>query len=404
VSAHRHRRLALGLGCALAAALGALAWGLARPKPSDSEQQRQSVRELLETGRGEARPPTASASGPEARDLYLPEDIAATLFSVRATAQVYDPWCYHIHKSGLDVDVSWEEHPAGHWRLRTNAQSLREDEAVGEGPFDLRVLVTGDSHTDGYCDNAESFANLLESALAARSRRKVDVLNAGNGAWSFYNYLGALEKFLPLRPAVFVVCFYAGNDFLEVLPPHAWFTGTALPAEDEAEVERRKLANQISPPASVQAVSSMTWFADHPELQETSVAAALELLVRAQAICERSGLELIVAGLPDPFQVDREAHAELFARLERELGLASSVGPEDPSTPRVPLSIHAQLTRALLARLDARGVRTLDLAAAFAPGGGPYFWSRDLHLSVKGHAAVAKALEPLLAQRRELAP
>jgi len=403
VSAHRHRRLALGLGCALAAALGALAWSLARPKPRDPQQSNKDVLELLERGRGEPRPAPTNATGPEARDLYLPEDLAATLFSVRATAQVYDPWCYHIHKAGLDVDVSWEEHPAGHWHLRTNAQNLREDEPVGAGPFDLRVLVTGDSHTDGYCDNAESFANLLEAALAAESGRKVDVLNAGNGAWSFYNYLGALEKFLPLRPAVFVVCFYAGNDFLEVLPPHAWFTGTTMPPEGEAEVERRKLANQISPPASVQAVRSMMWFADHPEFQETSVAAAFELLMRAQAICEREQIELIVAGLPDSLQVDREAHAELFERLERELGLASAVGSGESGATRVPLAIHAHLTGDLLARLDARGVRTLDLTRAFPSGGGPYFWSRDLHLSVKGHAAVAKALEPLLAARRELA-
>ncbi len=95
MSAHRHRRLALGLGCALAAALGALAWGLARPKTRNLEQQRQALRELLETGRVERQAPTPSASGPEARDLNLPEDIAAQLFSVRATAQIDDPWCYH---------------------------------------------------------------------------------------------------------------------------------------------------------------------------------------------------------------------------------------------------------------------------------------------------------------------
>jgi hypothetical protein len=390
---HEHRLLALFLGAVLAACLGALLWAVARPAERESEEQHQAVRELLESrvhAPEEARP---RGAGPEGRDLYLPEDVAATLFSVRATAQVYDPWCYHLHKPDLDVEVAWDEHPAGRWRLRTNAQGLREDEDVARVPFDLRAIVTGDSHTDGFCDNAETFPNLVEAALEARTGRSVDVLNAGNGAWSFHNYLGLLEKLVPLEPRVFVVCFYAGNDFIEVLPPHAWFTRTALPPESEAEAQRRKLANQISPPAYVQVVRSMTWFADHPELQDTAVMAALELLARAQEICEREGTELIVASLPDPFQVDRAAHAELFERLERELGLASSGA----------LSVHARLVAELRSRLGARGVRTLDLTPAFESGAGPYFWSRDLHLSVKGHAAVAKALEPLLAERPELA-
>jgi lysophospholipase L1-like esterase len=390
VRAQAHRGLALFLGSCLAVALGWLAWAAARPPTSQetAEAGRRAMVDLLEERRAAEVEPSAARTGPEARDLYLPEDVAATLFAVRATAQVYDPWCYHMHKPGIDVDVPWDEHPAGHWRMRTNGQSLREDQELGEGPFDLRVLVTGDSHTDGYCDNRDSFANLLEAALAQPDGRAIDVLNAGNGAWSFHNYLGLLEKLLSTEPDVFVVCFFAGNDFVEVLTPHAWFARLELPREREDEAAQRKLANQISPPGYVQSVRSLQWFAHHPELAETAVAAALELMLRAQAICQREGIELVVAGLPDPLQVDREAHAELFERLARELGLDAAA-----------LAVNAQLSAELCKRLAAHGVTVLDLAQAFAPGAGPYFWKRDLHLSVLGHAAVARALEPLLAVR-----
>lgn len=385
-----HRGLALFLGSCLASALGWLVWAAARPAigKERTEAERQAVVDLLEERRSAPAAAPVAVSGPEARELYLPEDVAATLFSVRATAQVYDPWCYHMHKPGLDVSVPWDEHPAGRWRLRTNAQGLREDQDLAAGPFDLRVLVTGDSHTDGYCDNAETFSNLLEAALARRSARAVDVVNAGNGAWSFHNYLGLLEKFVALEPNVFLVCFYAGNDFVEVLPPHAWFTRSELPAESEAEAARRKLANQISPPAYVQAVRSVMWFDDHPELAETAVTAALELLLRAQTLCERENVELVVASLPDPLQIDGAAHAVLLERLARELGLDA-----------IELTLNARLSADLLARLGGRGVRTLDLADAFPASEGPYFWKRDLHLSVRGHAAVAAQLELVFAQQ-----
>ena len=392
------RRLAaLGLGLALATAVG---WALAARwlRPALPAVDREAVQELLESraqappdkagalAPAAAQPAAAATRRPEARELYLPEEVAATIFSVHATAQVYDPWCYHAHKPGLDVVVPWEEHPAGQWRFCTNAQGLREDDELSDGPWDLRILVTGDSHTEGFCDNRDSFANLLEAALRRRSGRPVDVVNAGDGAYSFHNYLGVLEKHLDLRPDVFAMCFYAGNDFVEVLPPHAWFARTALPRETEEQVAQRKLANRISGSAFVQVTRSLTWFRDHPELEQTALAAALDLCERAQAICLREGIELVVLCLPDPMAVDRQSHAELFERLERELELDSAA-----------LATNTRLGRELLARLAARGVRTLDLTAAFASGAGPYFWRKDLHLSVAGHAAVAAALEPLFA-------
>jgi hypothetical protein len=88
----------------------------------------------------------------------------------------------------------------------------------------VRVLVTGDSHTEGVCTNAESFTHLLEGALAdARPGAAVEAINSGLSGYNLYNYLGVLEKGRALGPDVFVVTVYGGNDFAAAVQLYRYF-------------------------------------------------------------------------------------------------------------------------------------------------------------------------------------
>src|SRR5688572_18322640 len=163
----RARLLGLSLGIGIAA-LGAFLWldharreeELARVSAeAELLEQQAAIHALLEAKAARpAKPPSTDgaavrAARPEDRHWYMPVEVAQTFFKVRANAQQYDPWSYYAHIPNLDAPVPFPEHPAGAWRLRTNGDGLREDGDIGSDRPSVRVLVCGDSHTDGFCDN-----------------------------------------------------------------------------------------------------------------------------------------------------------------------------------------------------------------------------------------------------------
>lgn len=101
-----------------------------------------------------------------------------------------------------------------------NECGFREDTVtpIIKPPGTLRVLVLGDSHTDGACANAESFSNLLETRLTSDLQRSVDVINAGQSSfspfqeWWLYEQVG--RRF---QPDLVVVVLYSGNDYWDLL-------------------------------------------------------------------------------------------------------------------------------------------------------------------------------------------
>src|SRR5690606_36735619 len=154
-----------------------------------------------------------------------------TLFASLATGEMmYDEVIYFRRMPHLSGRRRFPGYEGGQWTLVTNDQGFREDQPLPEAP-DRRVLVIGDSHTDGACENDESFANLLEAQLAERRPDLVmDVVNAGCGGYSFHNYARGLDRYVEeLDVDVYVCAVYGGNDFLEVLPAMHYFERSRLP-------------------------------------------------------------------------------------------------------------------------------------------------------------------------------
>lgn len=135
-----------------------------------------------------------------------------------------------IHWPHSHTVTETTEHPSGKVVFKRNGSSFREDEETPiEKPDDtFRIIVTGDSHTDGAVWNHESYPNLLEQRLSDNSEAKFDVINAGFATFSPYQELWAYRKVLQrFDPDCLVVAFYAGNDLWD------------LTATDRVHLERR---------------------------------------------------------------------------------------------------------------------------------------------------------------------
>lgn len=117
-------------------------------------------------GCGVEQPAAPRWTGPRAS--YTPDELELIFLgdSLGDTFRL-DPVAMLVPRPDLDEHWFWPEHPAGGFRLHTNADGFRKDVPTRAEPPDLRVLVTGDSHTFGLVDNGESYPNLLEECLAA---------------------------------------------------------------------------------------------------------------------------------------------------------------------------------------------------------------------------------------------
>ncbi len=116
-------------------------------------------------------------------------------------------------------------HPLGRVHFRTNNLGLRRDAdtQAAKAPGVFRILVLGDSHTDGYVDNSENFTALLEANLnshLANPGGNFEVLNAGVISYSPVQELLWYEIHgTRLEPNLVLAVFYVGNDVVELLDP-----------------------------------------------------------------------------------------------------------------------------------------------------------------------------------------
>jgi len=118
------------------------------------------------------------------------------------------------HNPGYSVRLKFKEHPHGYFVYKINKQGLREDKPVSFEKTKIRILVVGDSHTDGIVNNDESFPNKLEQLT------RCDAINAGVAAY------GPLKEYLWLKlysdkynPDIVIVAFYVGNDLGDMIEP-----------------------------------------------------------------------------------------------------------------------------------------------------------------------------------------
>jgi len=363
------------------------------------------------------------------------------------------------HAPSVDVTVRVAAHASGAFRFHTNCLGLRRDAetALAKPTGTRRVLVLGDSHTDGYVDNGESFSTLLEARLASRadagSRSAIEVLNAGVVGYSpAQEYLWYAAHGAALAPDVVVLVLYVGNDIAELSDPSKPGvdpeTGRGIPASEAAppgtagpgrfgpydRLDRLRVVawsraairfgplaplwRRLGLPGAVRAVGDFRteilsevlrtchgcfWqslqqaarYERHPDETRTNVARVAAI---ARALDRRVGGDggrLVVAVLPTRAQVEPERAGDERAWVATLLGLApASLAFEDEAT--------AELVR----RLGDAGLTVVPLVNSLrqaAASAGQYY-ERDWHLAPPGHRTVAAALEDAVVKTFQLGP
>ncbi len=347
------------------------------------------LRELLEVRE------THAPSGPLAELPIgdIPKHEARAVFpSLSRAGCVYDVGLYYRRAPNYESTLKSPEHPGGRWSMRTNSAGFREDAELPHDP-DARIVVIGDSHTDGVCENSDSFANQLERMLAERRPGKVvDVVNAGAGGYSFYNYLRGLDVFArELEPAVYVCAVYGGNDFLEILSPLHYFERTRLPAGGRSYAElvakvRQVIGGEEGEAFLAQELQQLAFLAARPAEAERATKAAQQI---TRAMVERAralGIALVFVYIPPPWDVQLERYTEDPEALRRELGLDELARARDANA----------LAEPWMALVRELGAPLVDLREPFRSAPEELYWHFDHHVNLRGHRAIAEALLPVV--------
>ena len=315
-------------------------------------------------------------------------EIAHKIFPIDGEVQEYDPQVYFRHLPNTDFRESWWEHPHKGWTMKTNSLGLREDGEIPLEKPDLRILVAGDSHTEGVCENSESLAHVLGRTLQALHKdKRIDSINGAKGGYTFYNYLGTLEKFLYLKPDVFVVVVYGGNDFEEVLTPYHFFAGTTRAPGSSLYWEQVQNALKVRPVWLAQDGNSLKYFQEQPSEIKVALQAAEESTLDIQELCEKHGIRLYYVYLPALFDGEDPEFVEDPARpnLRQKLYEALEVRPKSGN-------LHDHMANVLIAFLNEHKIPVLDMRKVFKENKGPFYWREDFHINVNAHRLIGRKL------------
>jgi hypothetical protein len=378
----RARLLALALGCLLALGVFCAWLSLRRGAHGDVEfhDKRADFAQAWA-----ARYSTLAADPKwhlDDRDpLALPKQTARLLFTVDVSGNVYEPNSYFCWEPNRNLMVQFPGYPGGQVAQRTNSLGMREDVEVLVDKPDLRLLITGDSHTDGSCANSESYTNRLEALLSESfPGRTIEGLNAGKGGYSFYNYLGVARRFADLNPDVFIVGVFGGNDFEEVLFPWHYFSGTERPLRSNLQQERIMDALQDKPGAFAQGLLQLLYFQEHPKERDVALTAAVGLSAQIAGFCRARGIRPLFLYIPPCWLLEPTSHRELFASL--------GIGDRD-------VELTGELADRWLESLLALGIPAHDLRPAFREDPSKLYW-RDEHINLMAHEIIARQLVPLV--------
>ena len=317
----------------------------------------------------------------------MSESDATVLFpTLRRGLDVFDPLVYFRRPAGLDFTVRAAEHPDGSWRIITNEIGLRQDWELAEDPPDLRVLVIGDSQISGVCPYSETIPGRLRERFAADyPDRRVEVVNAGKGAWTFHNYLGMVQRMEAYEPDVIVVASYAGNDYSEALLLHHYFARSAPPPHSKEYMARVHKSVRRTNGARTHSLLQAYYLSEHPEEEAVARGSSSAVTSEILATCAAATTPVVFVNIPTPFGVQPESYGESTHEVLMHLELDAAA-----------LAVNERLSAAWLASLRERGATVVDLTSAFESETQPLFWFTNHHLNGYANQIAAAELFPRL--------
>ena len=303
------------------------------------------------------------------------------------------------HNKDVKVKVKYMEHPNNIFFLKTNKQGFREDRntSLMKERDEFRILVLGDSHTDGVCNNSESFPNRFEHHLnSVASGRCFNVINAGVGGWSILEeYLFLKREGIRYNPDMVVVASYNGNDLADMLPRKVYAPQV---------VEKQNSYEIISPKQR-----AYPFLVDHSVLysffywnylkksviteklliqeifqieiiknkRDSSVFDKYSFCVKKiRDLCEMNNIELVFLIIPTKIQVEG-INREVAQLLERDAALAEN---------DMKLTFH--IAAKVMEILNHNEIKYIDptayLMRNYFDNGNKLYYDLDYHLNPKG--------------------
>lgn len=244
----------------------------------------------------------------------------------------------------------------------------------------MRVLVTGDSHTDGYVHTEENFCTLLQQQMQAPGC-SAELLNAGMGNYSFANYAGVLVRNLYLKPDVFVLVTYAGNDFVENrMFEYRWYNPLQSLRQFRARIGWRY---QYPLMYNNQSLAQVLYFHLYPNERQPALQYAKEKIDRMARLCNENKIQFVLFLLPTDYDLQPAYRVKIAAAY----GFSSAT-----------LDVNKWFSLQLAAYAREKGIEVVDPSSRWLPQADSLYYSQDHHINAAGNRAVARELLPVLMQ------
>lgn len=290
----------------------------------------------------------------------------------------------HFHKPNVVREFEWAEHPEGKIIMKTNNIGLRNDSDIKteKAKNTLRVLVTGDSHTDGVLNNNESVAYFLEQGLyELYPSQKNEVLNAGNGYFGPQNYLGVYHKFKPFNPDVFVAIIYTGNDFLDAIRIEVENGRLNVPERPKDYYDNLWEIDEIYSGFTGQYLNQLKFFDTFPNYIDTALVITQQNLGKINTLCRKNNTLLLVVLLPSKIDTEPQTDKDRIDEVFQIMKFNTSH-----------LQKNRQIVGSLITWLEKHHIPYIDLEETFKSSGRELFWKADYHINIDGHLLTAKEL------------
>lgn len=346
--------------------------------------------------------------------------------------------------------VKFLEYPGGKFEIRYNGQALRADRDYAKvKPSDTyRLVIVGDSHTEGFLANNDSYPSQLEKLLAGTVQKHVEVINGGHGRYSPYQAYLRLEHVLAdFNPDLVVVAIYIGNDFLDMLrfddrpsliitdkgiskrppqyviysdPPFKPWLNHSLIYHFYRSIIKYKLDrvlvswniissfggglsetidflvsfNKCNNRAIIsQSLVQTAYFKGYSKAREKAVKLMEYVINLHKKLATERGYELQFLLIPTRLQIEMNLDRQ---RLDNAFE-AFKLGPADMYMDE---QLYDELVL-LLNRLDVTFTDARNTLREEAMKGKPLYWNADYHINPKGCEVIAKALKKDLSSRFE---
>jgi len=297
---------------------------------------------------------------------YLQKDSLAMFVHI-PNIQIYDNWGTPQQKLTTE--------------RKTNNLGFREDDDIVEKrPNEFRVLVTGDSHTDGVLKhNPESFINVWEEKLnASDSTTFYNCINGGVGYYTFRNYLGFLKKYKYLKPDIYLINVFTGNDFREAPMFEDDRTSVSNVYRSVWMRFRRKFQSDEQKAIPYhQGLEQTLFFESFPEEKERALKLSKQYILKIQELCQQENIRLIITLLPSKLEVNSIFRKEVQAlhNLDDEI-----------------LKINEILTKKFTDFLIAQNIEYFNLKPSLQNTSEKVYWDQDLHINPNGHRIIGEFL------------